>query len=333
MLLCIYMVIDTADLRKYLEETLGIEVSIFPWKQQKTLPFFLLDTYAFFEMTLLKQPCLLMISKDDIELTPNTIQQHWDQVAKKWNGICIYISDTISSYNRKRLIQHFIPFIIPHNQIYLPDLGLDLREYFKQKRIHKKFFSPATQTVIISTLIRESEKLIPSELAASLGYSSMTMTRVFNELQTAGIGNMINKGKERWWIFDESKKVLWDQTNSMMRSPIRSRESMKLFSKDKMLQMPLAGLSALAEMTMLNPPPLPIYALGVEEYRQPNINKGLQKPPKDEASFEVEIWNYNPNLFSEQGIVDPFSLYLSLRDHKDERIQAALEEIMEKIKW
>ena len=135
-----------------------------------------------------------MISKNDIELTPNTIQKHWQQVTKKWNDPCIYISNTISSYNRKRLIQHHIPFIIPNNQIYIPDFGFDLREYFKQQRIHKKFFSPATQIVIISTLLREkSEKLIPSELAAALGYSPMTMTRVFNELEAAGIGKLIKK--------------------------------------------------------------------------------------------------------------------------------------------
>ncbi len=242
-------------LKKYLEETLGIEISILPWKEQKKLPFFLVDAYTFFETSLLNNPCLLMISKNDIELTPNTIQKHWEQVAKKWNAPCIYISDTISSYNRKRLIQHHIPFIIPNNQIYVPDLGLDLREHFKQQRIHKKLFSPATQTVIISALLREkNERLIPSELAATLGYSPMTMTRVFNELEAAGIGKLINKGKERWWIFEDTKKDLWEQTNAMLRSPIRRRESMKLFPGGKMRQLPLSGISALAETTMINPP-------------------------------------------------------------------------------
>ncbi len=26
-----------------------------------------------------------------------------------------------------------VPFIVPGNQLYLPDLGLDLREYFRQR--------------------------------------------------------------------------------------------------------------------------------------------------------------------------------------------------------
>lgn len=324
----------TEKTKKYLEETLGINISVFPWKDQKKLPLFLIDAYIFFETSLLNNPCLIMISKNVVELTPNTIQKNWKQIIKKWAGPCIYISDTISSYNRKRLIQHHIPFIIPNNQIYLPDFGFDLKEHFKQHRIHKEMFSPATQTVIISTLLREkNERLIPSELAATLGYSSMTMTRVFNELETAGIGKLIKKGKERWWIFEGTKKDLWEQTNDMLRSPIRCRELMKLLPGGKMMPIPLAGISALAEKTMINSPPLLTYAIGTEEYRQTNTPKGFQHSPADEADFELEIWNYNPTLFSKDGKVDPFSLYLSLKETTDERVETALEDLMEKIQW
>jgi hypothetical protein len=321
-------------LKKYLDEVLGIEISILPWKDQKKLPLFLVDAYTFFETSLLNNPCLIMISNNVVDLTPHTIQKHWKQITKKWSDPCIYISDTISSYNRKRLIQHRIPFIIPNNQIYIPDLGFDLREHFKQQRIHKEIFSPATQTVIISTLLREkNERLIPSELAATLGYSPMTMTRVFNELETAEIGKLTKKGKERQWFFEGTKKDLWEQTNDMLRSPIRSRKPMKLWPGGKMIHIPLAGISALAETTMINSPLLLIYAIGVEEYRQTNIPKGFQLSPVDEADFELEIWNYNPTLFSKDGKVDPFSLYLSLRETTDERIEAALEELMETIQW
>jgi len=77
---------------------------------------------------------------------------------------------------------------------------------------------------------------------------------------------------------------------------------------------------------------MPVYAIGLEEYRQTDIPKRYHLSPIDEADFELEIWNYNPKLFSENERVDPFSLYLSLRDTKDERVETALEELMEKIK-
>ena len=100
-----------------------------------------------------------------------------------------------------------------------------------------------------------------------------------------------------------------------------------------MMPIPLAGISALAEKTMINSPPLLTYAIGTEEYRQTNIPKGFQHSPADEADFELEIWNYNPKLFSKDGKVDPFSLYLSLKETTDERIETALEDLMEKIQW
>jgi DNA-binding MarR family transcriptional regulator len=228
------------------------------------------------------------------------------------------------------LPREHVPFIIPNKQIYIPDLGLDLREYFKQQRITKKFFSPAAQVVILFALLKgKRERLIPSELATELGYSLMTMTRAFNELEAAGIHKIITKGKERWWIVEEARD-LWEQTKDMLRSPIRRIESMKLFPKGKTPNL-LSGLSALAETTMINPPGIPIFAMGVEQYTQ--IGKGLQLSPADEAELVLEIWNYNPNLLSAHGRVDPFSLYLSLRDTTDERIEAALEELMEKVKW
>lgn len=319
------------ELKKYLKEILGIEIPIRSWKEQKQLPFFLLDHYIFFETTLINHPCLFMISKNDVELTPNTIQKHWEQIEKKLHIHCVYVSKAISSYNRKRLIQYHLPFIIPNNQIYLPDLGIDLREHFKQQRIPKQFFSPATQIVIISALLGEKkDRFTPSELATKLQYSPMTMTRVFNELETAGIGEFINRGKERRWIF-EDKKSLWEQTKEMLRSPIRNRESLILWPKRQMPKLPLSGISALAETTMINPPFLPTYAMGIEEYKETNKPKGFQLSPADEADFELEIWNYDPKLTSEQGRIDLFSLYLSLREAKDERIEAALEQLMNEV--
>jgi hypothetical protein len=44
-------------------------------------------------------------------------------------------------------------------------------------------------------------------------------------------------------------------------------------------------------------------------------------------------FRYPPTIFAENGIVDPFSLYLSLKADQDEGTETALEEMMEKVKW
>jgi hypothetical protein len=53
----------------------------------------------------------------------------------------------------------------------------------------------------------------------------------------------------------------------------------------------------------------------------------------DPESQEVEVWSYNPELLSGGQIVDRLSLYLSLKDNEDERVEAALEHMMEAVSW
>ncbi len=321
-------------LKRYLDRTLNVKVETHPWKEKKQLPFFLTDAYDFFEFPLFDNKCLIMFAKNEFEATPAVIHKHWEQVKNKWKGPCFYVQATISSHNRLRLITHQVPFVIPDKQIYLPDLGIDLRERFEKQLILPKYFSPATQALLIYVLLHNvGNGYTPSELAKKLRYTRMTMTRAFNELEAAEIGEVVSKGKERWWFFRGNKRKLWEQTNSMLRSPIRSRESMKYYPGAKCLKMLKSGISALAETTMINPPTIPIYAMGVEEYKDTNMSKRLHFSPVDEADLELEIWNYNPKLLSQQGTVDPFSLYLSLRGTVDERVEIALEEMLEKIEW
>ncbi len=318
------------SLKAYLNETLNVIIETHPYENQNSLPFFLTDAYIFFEISLFKQPCLLMIAKENKDITPGMIRKHWEQVEKIWDGsIIIYVQSILSSFNRKRLIEQHIPFIIPGNQMYLPHFGIDLREHFRQ--IHKKkqkSFSPGTQTAVIYALLRETdEKLTPSQLADKLGYTLMTMTRALDELQAAGIGEFLREGRERYWVFS-NKRSLWDQAKPFLRSPIKKC----VWIKNHQFKT-LAGLSALSHFSQLAPPFLPVFAVGYNQWVELQ-QSGLEGLPISEgASSELEIWNYNPELFAKDRVIDPFSLFLCLEASGDERIESALEDMMEKIKW
>ena len=147
------------SLKNYLYETLKAGVETHKWKNQNGLPFFLTDAYDFYETMLFNQTCLLMIAREDTEVTPGTIRKHQEKIQKKWNESIIYVQATLSSYNRKRLIEHHIPFIIPGKQMYLPQCGVDLREHFRKIHIKKEYgFSPSTQAVVIYALLRKFEE-------------------------------------------------------------------------------------------------------------------------------------------------------------------------------
>lgn len=319
----------TEALQAYFYSTLSMRLNIRPWKRWGELPIFLGDFYNFYETSLLEHPSLLMVAKEEAEVTPAMVRKHWEQVQKKWGGLCIYCQSTVSAYNRKRLIEHRVPFVVPGNQMYLPDLGIDLREHFRKLRDRSiKTFSPATQVVVIHALLNKKEGFTPSEMARELGYTLMTMTRAFDELQATTIGEENRKGKERWWHFSGSKRDLWEQTKPFMKSPLKTRtwlNSKNAFS--------IAGLSALSQLSMLNPPLLSVVAVSPDQWKSLKQSGIEELPSSDGALIELEVWNYDPNLFAKDAVVDPFSLYLSLQGNRDERVEAALEEMMEKVEW
>lgn len=63
----------------------------------------------------------------------------------------------------------------------------------------------------------------------------------------------------------------------------------------------------------------------------------LQNLNDYEGNYCLEVWKYSPVALT-RGItkknnVDPLSLYLSLKDKKDERIEMALENIIKNYIW
>jgi hypothetical protein len=47
----------------------------------------------------------------------------------------------------------------------------------------------------------------------------------------------------------------------------------------------------------------------------------------------VEVWSYPPKATADGPVVDRLSLYLSLRGTADERVEVALNQLLEDMKW
>ncbi len=322
-------------LKDYLAKVLNFRLVIHPWKKEKKIPFFLRELYGFYQGSILEKPCLFLVVRGEDEISPATLNKHIKQLEMEWTGFCVYVRPRISSYNRKRLIEKHIPFIIPDNQMYLPEFCIDLRERFRKTPKIKKVLSSAAQTVCIYVLLhKDKEKFMPSELAKELNYSRMTMTRVFNELESMHIGKMIRKGKERLLYFENDRYPLWEQIKSVMSNPVNKTMLLKQHGKEEIKKLgSISGLTALGMYSMLNQPKLPVYAISKENWKNfANFPSMEEVFSPDEADIELQIWEYNPKLFAKEGLIDPFSLFLNLRESKDERIEAALENLMEKMK-
>lgn len=318
---------------RYIRETAGLDLRPTPWVGHKRLPFLLRDRYRFYRVRMLDTACLFMIETGDEEQPPVAIRKHMEKLHEHFDGPVIYVQERITGYNRKRLIDHKIPFVVPGNQMYLPMLGIDLREHFRKLRSQPPQFSPSAQTVLIYQLLRgNDEALTPSGMAERLGYSAMTMTRAFDELEAIRLGEFTTRGRERCVVFPELKRELWSKAQPLLRSPVRRRYHVR--TSHTLSLGVCAGLTALALYTRLAEPAKPVFAMRGKDWTTVRSRHDVQVVPAQEPQAgEIEIWSYDPTLFAENGRADRLSLYLSLRDNQDERVGTALEEMMEALRW
>ena len=89
------------------------------------------------------------------------------------------------------------------------------------------------------------------------------------------------------------------------------------------------GETALSERSMLSAPPTPVFAATGAALRDSAVFE--QADSKDDARSVIQVWSYDPGVIGADG-VDGYSLYLSLKDVNDPRVQGELEDMMEKMK-
>jgi DNA-binding MarR family transcriptional regulator len=320
------------QLESYLQDALGVAVATRPWSGRDRLPHFLRDLYGFEQIDLLGVPTLLIIDANPAEQPPAVVRKHMDLLRTKQEADVIYVRTQVTAYNRKRLIEQKIPFIVPGNQMYLPMVGIDLREHFRRVRSEPSIFSPSTQVLVIHALLRGTEEVfIPSEIAKRLGYSAMTMTRAFNELEIANLVEVTVRGRERCLRFTGSRQEIWTKAQPFLRSPVTKRLFVRPHRSGAVGMR--AGLTALAHYSMLASPTYTTYAFSRAQWKcLLQERKGIVVP-KDPDADEIEVWGYPPAIFAEHGFVDPISLYLSLKANHDERIQASLDEMIRNLRW
>jgi DNA-binding MarR family transcriptional regulator len=320
-----------ARLTRHFREVLSIGIDPRPWREEGSLPAYLRESYVFLAAKILGTQCLFLVDRDAQQNTPAAIRKHIFEVQKKWDGEMVYVAAGIDSARRKQLIDQKVPFVVPGNQIYLPMLGIDLREHFRSVRRSAELLSPAAQTTFLYVLYHgEKGALSPQEMAAALSYSSMSMSRAFDELESAGLGRHSSAGKRRLMELAGRPREQWEKALPLLRSPVSQRLPVP---KDH-VNGPTAGLAALAYYTNLAEPPLPVIAVASAVWR-PIRNKLMhgQLGVTDSPLVEVEVWSYPPRAIVDGPVVDRLSLYLSLRGTSDERVEAALGEVLEGMKW
>lgn len=327
--------VDTA-VQAYLHETLGITPKVRLWPGVGKLPYFLQDAFEIRELKLLDRQILLAIDKQPNKLGLANVRGQVNKLRQLTGIPVVYVAGALASYERKRLVEQKIPFMVPGNQLYVPDLGIDLREYFRQRpAAPDTALSPATQAMLIAVLLRKPWRAEwqPAEVVNALGYTAMTLSRAVKELTTAGIATLRTEGRARWLQMESTAPETWERAKPLLRSPIRRRFWAQAIPKWKPPHVRLAGLSALARYSLLAEPQSPIYAISPAQWKAATQARIETVPEQLPGACEWELWRYNPALVPGSETVDPLSLTLSLQGNTDERVQLALDELKGRFPW
>lgn len=310
-----------SKIEAYLRSVFGDRVAGFtPWRPPKELPYFLKDAFELAALSLLGHEIILASHRDDSD-DKRTLKTQLGRLRVLTGIPVIYVANNLASYERRNLIEQRLPFLVPGNQLFLPDLGIDLREHFVHRPLKNTKFGPATQLLLIQALLRRPWE--PPWTPSNEMYTTMTLSRAGRELKANGLIDLRKDGRTHQWLFSHGPRETWQLALPFLRSPVRRRLHV---AYDKIeSHWPLAGLSALAERTMLNESSWAVYAT----HSIPDL---LPFPGALPGTVELQVWTYRADWHGNH-IVDPLSLILSLRDDLDPRVQSAVEEIEEQLPW
>jgi len=319
---------------KYVSEVAGQPATWSP-RASDHLPLYLSQQYTQCKITIGRRSFLGILLLDNASFRPATFEKNLRQImatATDMAGYCL-IAEALPAYVRQRLVERQVPFVVPGQQLYWPELGLAVQaRKKKQAPVAVAIVSPATQAVLICALTGGiPTPITPKSLAEKLVYTNMTMTRALDEIEANTLGKVERNGRERLLNFPAGRRALWPAALPYLRNPVRETVRIRESQLPPELRIK-AGETALGGLSMLMPPKEPVYALGAQAWKK-IASHVEQIPVEDTGTCRVQLWCYPPELFARGGRADCFSLYLSLRAEEDVRVEAALEEMMEKTAW
>ena len=298
----------------------GIPIRYETWNKQDSLPLYIAGSYDFRIAYIDEKRCLTIKPVEELVTLP-ALKKQIAKIQEVDNVPIVLELKVVSAYRKGSLIENHIPFIT-EKQVFLPFIGAMLTDEKEPgKKAGKFVFS--TQQLFLFYMYSEKKRLYASEASKMLPFTAMTMTRAVKQLEEAdlflvtkdGVNKVIESKYGRAELFQKAKKYL--------STPVRKAGYMD--KSQVTSDMVYAGETALAEKTMLNPSKVVTYAVSDRNFDKKLLSDELVDPAEQ---VRLELWAYDPKIFSKDNTVDNLSLALSFQDNPDERIEEAVEELV-----
>ena len=312
------------DNMEYLNKVLGVKV-IYKDVEFKHLPNFIATRYRLQLVSMNEQKIIFLYPKTELEQI-EVLKKHIARIQKNENLPVVLVLKELSFRQREYLVREKIPFVADGKQIYLPFMAVYLQERCSAEKIPREEILPSAQMLLLHFVYGGARELSTSQVAKDLELTPTSISRASRQLEEMGLLHIRKVGVQRIMQSEESPKTLFQKAGDKLLNPIKRTVYIpKKYVGTDLLE---SGYSALAEYSMLNEPNVRSYAAErISQWKDFTTNS-LQN---SKVQVAVEMWRYNPRKLSTRNTVDELSLALTLREDADERVEEAVEEMLNKL--
>lgn len=255
------------------------------------------------------------------------------QISARYNMPVALGFENISRTQRDSMIERNIPFISESGQLYLPFLGIALSDRFPHSpKARTEKMMPVTQTLFLYMLFQsEGRPIMKKDAAEAIGATRTSITRASEQLAAMHLISQEMKGKEYYMTLHGTGIGAFENARPFMINPVQRIITVE--DEPGLENYPLSGESALARHTMLNDPVIQARAVRKSAINPEDVTEIDPRWEPGKKAVRLELWKYDPGLFMQNGTVDPVSLAMSFENNADERIDGAIEEVLEGYQW
>lgn len=261
---------------------------------------------------------LLLQNKENTEYSPGQKKKISERIKEILGIPSAFYFESLPTFQRDRIVAQGVYFIVSNKFAFLPNLYANR---ILRKSLSQELLLPSAQYLLLYHLQATNiNNLTISDLAKTTPYKYSTLAKALQHLKEKGLLD-IHKGKNSDNIIhiDTNRSVLWEKAKPFLSSPIKRIGYLSQpFSEGF-----IGGITALAHYSMLSSEKVPTKVLT-------SINNLPLLPYEEEQ--RIEIWKYPP-INPQKGYVDKLSLYLSLLNDKDPRIEKELEIMINQTIW
>lgn len=285
----------------------------------------LVNFYALKVATIRDKKHVLAFAKPGQHYTPVAVAKQLVAGREALGLPMVYVPRELGPHDISRLIAANVPYVLPQRSLFLPEAGLSVT-HAPDAPVLRETFSVPAQLLVLGAILRKWDGTMTlSDGMERSGFSSASVVHAFQEIVHFGAGERVRGSDGRTVRIQlMSAHEIWGTCRHRFFNPCK-RTAGVISKPDGAV---LAGVDALAKMSALNESAPTCFAMPLKGFRA----LGIEELSPASAPCKLQLWHYPPTALGGD-VIDPASLYLSLRSEPDDRVQIELDKLLETFKW